>query len=612
MNASDQKQLLRRFEPVLKFTQGEQFFPYHVSEYVHRASLWVQSPDAPSREVVSESALDLEQLGRLQLTGAHDVHYLQFISPMNIRELAEYQLSRLRETIRDGNFRPSRSRLARVGYLARLIDMIFSIALLLRGRVPGDTMMAAMATFSKMLAAKREFQYFGRVIQQNGWMVLQYWYFYPFNNWRSGFFGANDHEADWEMINIYCYQSDSGRIVPEWVAYARHDVSGDDLRRHWSDPEVEKIGEHPVAYVGGGSHAAYFQPGEYLTQLSVPLLKPLRSLRKALVSFFRSVFRDEPRARRADGSDSSFSVPFIDYALGDGAAIGVGGRDPWADPEVIEPAPDWVMNFRGLWGYYARDPFAGEDAPAGPRYNRDGSVRLAWFDPLSWSGLDKVVPPDEMGRAFNERKEKLKATINALSAEIHDLQHDQIERGMDLAAFHDVPHLSGEVKRLEKRLAEDRRTLIDLRERLTLKESALEAYENFLQKDQAERQPNLRGHIQYAHQPRSKRNLRFPVLAEVWAAVSIGVIMIAVVLLILFARPFLLWGLGALLLVMITIEAAFRRRLSTLVRWTAVGLAAFGLFILLYEFFWVFILVLLMGIGFYMIIENLRELIARR
>jgi hypothetical protein len=43
-----------------------------------------------------------------------------------------------------------------------------------------------------------------------------------------------------------------------------------------------------------------------------------------------------------------------------------------------------------------------------------------------------------------------------------------------------------------------------------------------------------------------------------------------------------------------------------------VGMAVFGFGILLFEFFWFFMLAIVLGIGFYMIIENLWELFARR
>ena len=604
------KALLQRFEPVLKFTQGERFFPTDVLPYVNRSSLWVKSPELPPREIIPEGALDLARLGTLKLAGAEDVHYLQFISPLNIREIAEYQLSQLREGARERVFRPSRSRLARVGYLARLIDVFFSLFLLLRGRVPGDTMTAALATFDEMLAAGKNFTYYGRVIQQSGWVILQYWYFYPFNNWRSGFFGANDHEADWEMINLYCYEGEDGEVHPEWVAYARHNEAGDDLRRHWQDPEIEKVGEHPVVYIGGGSHASYYQPGEYLHQLSLPFLKPLRAIQTRIHRIFKGLFQE--KTSRKSGLEKGFTIPFVDYALGDGFCIGPGCDEAWAEPGLIEPEPLWVKHYRGLWGFYAQDPFSGEDAPAGPRYERDGSVRLPWFDPLSWAGMEKLVPPGRVDAALAARKEAVQKTIQTLEKDIHNLQEKHIERGMDLAAFQDVPHLQPEVARIRKALIEDRENLIALREHLTVKQAALQALESYAHRDPGEKAANLRDHIRHLQQPQVKRTLRFPVLAEIWAAVSIGILMIAVVLLIIFARDFLFWGLGALFVVMVTIEAAFRRRLSDLVRWTAVGLATIGFFILLFDFFWVFALVLLMAIGFYMIVENLRELLARR
>ena len=34
------------------------------------------------------------------------------------------------------------------------------------------------------------------------------------------------------------------------------------------------MGEHPVIYVGAGSHASYYAPGEYLTELTLPCLHP--------------------------------------------------------------------------------------------------------------------------------------------------------------------------------------------------------------------------------------------------------------------------------------------------------------------------------------------------
>ncbi len=609
----NQKALLQRFEPVLRFMHGERFLPYNVDDYVAEASLWVKEHNKPPEEIISESELDLSDLGSIRLEGVRRVYYLQFISPVNLAEMAELKIKELRESVKTRKFKPARSRLARVGYLARLVDAAFSLALLLRGRVPGDSKTAAEITFERMLSNKRSFKYYGRVVQQSGWTILQYWYFYPFNDWRSSFYGANDHEADWEMVNIYCYQDSDKVTKPAWVAYACHNYSGDDLRRHWDDPELEKVGEHPVVYVGGGSHASYFQQGEYLTQLSLPFLKPYRNVISVIDKLLRKLFRENNTAEGDESEKSQlFTIPFVDYALGDGFSIGPGCDQVWDTPGLIEPAPDWVVNFRGLWGFYAKDPFSGEDAPAGPRYNRDGSVRHAWFDPLGWAGMEKVVSPIEKEAIFEVRKAGIRSEIMSLNKEIKWLQDVHYQRGIDFAAIRDVSYLQKEALAIRELLEEERMLLAEKRHRLTIETAMLEAMERHSESVLRENQLSIRAHIKRPHQPQSKKDLRFSGLAEVWAAVSIGMMMMAVVLLIVFARQFLLVGLSGLLLVMITFEAAFRRKLAGLVRWIAVALAFVGVLIFLFEFLWFFLLALVMVVGFYMIVENLRELFARK
>ena len=80
--------------------------------------------------------------------------------------------------------------------------------------------------YERIMAERERYRYHGRVLRQDGWIVLQYWLFYPFNDWRSGFFGANDHEADWEKVMVYLSESESGEVRPEWVAYAAHNYTG--------------------------------------------------------------------------------------------------------------------------------------------------------------------------------------------------------------------------------------------------------------------------------------------------------------------------------------------------------------------------------------------------
>ena len=55
-------------------------------------------------------------------------------------------------------------------------------------------------------------------------------------------------------------------------------------------------------------------------------------------------------------------------------------------PVLLDESQQWAFEYSGLWGVSIQDPFEGEEAPAGPVFNRDGSVRGSWFDPLGFSG----------------------------------------------------------------------------------------------------------------------------------------------------------------------------------------------------------------------------------
>ena len=231
---------------------------------------------------------------------------------------------------------------------------------------------------------------------------------------------------------------------------------------------------------------------------------------------------------------------------------------------------------------------------------------------MGWAGLDKVLPPNDQLALLTSRKAGIQATINTLQEEIKQLQDVQYQRGFDLDAIRNTPHLQGEVEILCRVLEEERQVLADKRRRLTVERAKLEAIEHYAEDLRDGKRPALRAHIKHAHHPQVKKSLRFSRLAEIWAAISIGLMMIAVVLLIVFARSYLFIGLAGLVLVLIIIESAFRRRLADLVQWIAILLAIGGFLILIFQFFWVIVLVGAMITGFYMIVSNLRELFARQ
>lgn len=605
-------QLLRQFEPVLRFTRGEKFFPIDAQAYVQESSLWVQRPEHPPECLAPEKDLTLDKLGQLQETGSGSVYYLQFIEPLNLAEQAAYLVKNtLKKKDPEDMFRSGRGRLSRVGYASRFLDGLFSLSLLARGRLPGDRALAAALTYERMRVSSPSHRYYGRVIRQDGWIILQYWFFYVYNNWRSGYFGANDHEADWEMVSLYLYEDAGGQPRPEWAAYSSHEFSGDDFRRRWDDPELRKVGNHPVVYVGIGSHASLFSPGDYLTEIEIPFLAPLAGFLRRVSRLWRRFLRrtiGEDAAGETPPSGALFTVPFVDYARGDGYSIGPGTPVGWDEPVLLDPLPAWVSNYRGLWGFYAHDPFAGENAPSGMKYTRNGEVRLAWYDPLGWAGLHKTPPPPQQLPIIAQRKQSLLEENDMLRQQSAGMKSRLNELEIETGAIRDVPYMLPTYKEHQAQMADLSEEVQALAEKLAWNESMLDALEKHEQRLNNGQKEPARGHLKHPLLPEKDSSLRLGWLAEVWSAMSIGLMLMASVALAVFARKYLYYGLIGILVSIVFIEAGFRRKLSNLINTTAIILAVICSLILLYQYFWIVLAVTVITASIYIIWQNVREM----
>jgi hypothetical protein len=610
MTPDQEIELLKRFEPELRFTKGETFFPMDVEPYVRSSSLWMQRKGMEAVCLIPQGEVSLDNLAQPRMDGNETIYFLRFIEPLDVVNLITF-LSQRRLNIDPQNiFRLNTGRLARVGYSSRFADLIFSLSLLLRGRVPGDTSAAAALEYEKIIKAAESFQYHGRVLQQGDWIVLQYWFFYAFNNWRSGYFGVNDHEADWELVNIYLYQDESNQLIPEWVAYSMHDYTGDDLRRRWDDPEVIKVGEHVVVYVGAGSHACYYAPGEYLAELELPFMAPVARFTRRFRDLWRKITGLIGEESLHETSPTSiFRVPFVDFARGDGASIGPGGDKHWGTPRLLSPTPGWVAQYRGLWGLYAQDPVAGEDAPAGPMYNRDGSIRQSWYDPVGFVGLDKQPPPNKLLEYTQAQLHTLIDEQKVLEQSIQEKSQKLSELGVLRNAIQQRSQycsLDQNTQLLTHNLSEE---LADLRQRSAMNEKRLDALRQYRTRlKNGEREP-ARLHIARPHQPASSGELRSSRLAEFWAAISIGLLMITFVVLVLFFRQHIVLGLVALISAFAFIESGFKRQLPQVFNSVAIGLAVVSALLIIFHFFWPLVIVVVVIAGFYVIWENLRELV---
>ena len=54
-------ELLRRFEPIVRYTQGEQFYPMDVETYIQESSLWQHAPSGRDTLLVPQGKLTLEK-----------------------------------------------------------------------------------------------------------------------------------------------------------------------------------------------------------------------------------------------------------------------------------------------------------------------------------------------------------------------------------------------------------------------------------------------------------------------------------------------------------------------------------------------------------------------
>jgi hypothetical protein len=179
---------------------------------------------------------------------------------------------------------------------------------------------------------------YGRGTFKNGYVYLQYWFFYYYNPGIAGF-GA--HEGDWEMIQLRFDPNASGTSGPDEVTYAQH---GGGERCTWRD--VEKQDGRPVVYVGQTSGASYFH-----TALSDPQQPPDPQV-ESLQDF----------VSRTDGVGSNTT-------------------------------PRW-LGWPGHWGASAASGVAQTNSPQGPAY---GGNQSKWNDPANFASSanscgDEVEP----------------------------------------------------------------------------------------------------------------------------------------------------------------------------------------------------------------------------
>lgn len=215
-------------------------------------------------------------------------------------------------------------------------------------------------------------KYYGRQISDDGYIVLQYWFFYAYNSWGKYDAGFNVHEGDWECIAIFLHL---GTLQPLYVAYSAHYDSGEKIRRQWSDMEDGKnrIGNHPIVYVALGSHANYFDSGVHDIEV--------------------------------------FGFPFADNTFPNGRHIGPGQEKeciPWNTPFILEDEthqlPLWASSYQGKWGIDSFNPGKsgwGFDGPRFPASQLDDGNWDKWYHPARWANVPPLIPLTVSGSSLS-------------------------------------------------------------------------------------------------------------------------------------------------------------------------------------------------------------------
>lgn len=224
---------------------------------------------------------------------------------------------------------------------------------------------------------------------KHDFIVLQYWFFYAFNDWAEHG-GFNNHEGDWESVMVFL---DKDTEEPQYVAYSAHHNDGDpsfnplqydSVRRMWQSNEIVKDGDHVNSFVAVGSHANY------------------------------------PN----NGDDGIHIVPNIQQNYNDRTGIN-GQRLPFGEAGEVEVnllEPSWII-YEGKWGADIDDVFGEKSGPQGPNYIDVGGTER-FHHPVEWAGLADVA-------------EKTMATstdqVTFPSQKIHFQFSDPVESGTSLS-----------------------------------------------------------------------------------------------------------------------------------------------------------------------------------
>ena len=233
---------------------------------------------------------------------------------------------------------------------------------------------------------------------------------------------------------------------------------------------------------------------------------------------------------------------------------------------------------------------------------------MSWNDPLGFAGLDKVAPP-------SRQPEELRARIIQRETRLHELDEEIEHRSGTLPGLElETRSLAadGAMAALHKARATELATgaveLEGLRRDRAGVADALVALRRELARVEAGDFGDPRGHLRHPHRPVPAAAVQYGRIVEFWSALSVGLLLFAIVALVAL-RLVPLWAALVIALAGYTVlEAAFRRRLTLLTLRVELALAMVGAAILIWEGLFVIVVAAVAALALVVVLDNVREL----
>lgn len=377
-------ELHQKYAPVMRFSREERFFPMSVDDFLSYSALYVKGQKEP---VIPRGRVTLDDLSR---RSGSQAAFLRSVAagPLNGAEVVSKWGKEAILLINEWVQNPALAwteEWARSAYewfsekTKGATQLFWWNNLLLRKahadkkagvreelprfKLPQEVRKSAIEAYEASQGRDRNYTYYYRTVSQAGYLNLQYWFYYAYNDWAGGYDGFNDHEGDWEGFHVFFKLDASNRPIepPAHVCYLGHHSR---LTKAWNHADVEKVGTHPVIYVAAGSHASYPESRKY----------PLMAL-----------------------------YSLIDYATGELLTL---NHDEWRSRINLEKAP-WVSGYLGSWGtrYWLPVEWVqkalgvlvsstpkevsvpGVSAPRGPKFSDEGGERETWHNAAKFAGI---------------------------------------------------------------------------------------------------------------------------------------------------------------------------------------------------------------------------------